>query len=68
MATSKVPLSVPFPQVIYSDAQYTIIPDVSSYKLHDKNTYVTFHSQTNSVGLKLNNILLFWHKSRPFTN
>merc|ERR1712110_609951 len=38
MATSKVPLSVPFPQVIFSDAQYTIIPDVSSYKLHEKNT------------------------------
>ena len=53
MATSKVPLSVPVPQVIFSDAQYTIIPDVSSYKLHDKNTYVSSHSQTYSVGLKL---------------
>ena len=42
MATTKLPLLAPFPQVIYSDAQYTVIPDVSSYKLHEKNTYVSF--------------------------
>ena len=54
MSTSKVPLSVPFPQVIFSDAQYTILPDVSSYKLHDKNTYKNFL-------LACNNCLLnFW--------
>ena len=57
MATSKLPLSVPFPQVIFSDAQYTIIPDVSSYKLHEKNTYVYSHySQINSErGSQTNN-------------
>jgi len=36
-SSSKLPLSVPFPPVIYSDAQFTILPDVSSFKYHDSN-------------------------------
>ena len=37
----KLPLSAPFPQVIFSDAQYTILPDVSSYRYPDKTVYVS---------------------------
>ena len=35
--STKTPLSLPIPQVIFSDAQYTILPDVSSFRYHDKN-------------------------------
>ena len=36
-SSSKTALSVPFPKVIYSDAEYTILPDVSTLRYHDKN-------------------------------
>jgi len=35
--STKTPLSLPIPQVIFSDAQYTILPDVSAFRYHDKN-------------------------------
>ena len=41
MSRSKLPLSAPFPQVIFSDAQYTILPDVSAYRYPDKTVYVS---------------------------
>ena len=44
MSRPKLPLSAPFPQVIFSDAQYTILPDVSSYRYPDKTVYVSILS------------------------
>ena len=41
MSRSKLPLSAPFPQVIFSDAQYTILPNVSAYRYPDKTVYVS---------------------------
>ena len=52
MSRSKLPLSAPFPQVIFSDAQYTILPDVSAYRYPDKTVYVsTIYSIYNIYGV-----------------
>ena len=53
MSRSKLPLSAPFPQVIFSDAQYTILPDVSAYRYPDKTVYVSTVSMISIISMVL---------------